>query len=142
MNDDVLAHLEALLRNLSADEKSKLDELLAPELAATWLPNPGPQTAAYDSAADILLYGGAAGGGKTDLLIGLALTQHQRSVIFRRHYVDLRGVEERNHRLARRLQRRRHGIAPSQLPHRVRRVGEARRRIFLAGQAARLHRFR
>src|SRR5262249_26025977 len=95
MNDDVLANLEALLRNLSADDKAKLDQLLAPELAAKWLPNPGPQTPAYGSAADMLLYGGAAGGGKTDLLIGLALTQHRRSVIFRRHFVDLRGVEER-----------------------------------------------
>ena len=41
-----------------------------------------PQRTAYDSMADILLYGGSAGGGKTDLGIGLALTQHSRSIIF------------------------------------------------------------
>ena len=31
-----------------------------------WLPLPGPQTQAYFSQADILLYGGAAGGSKSD----------------------------------------------------------------------------
>jgi hypothetical protein len=30
-----------------------------------WVPNPGPQTDAYLSEADILLYGGQAGGGKS-----------------------------------------------------------------------------
>lgn len=92
---DVLADLEALLKDLPAKQKQELDQLIATELKAPWLPNAGPQTQAFNSKADIVLYGGAAGGGKTDLLIGLALTQHERSVIFRRAYVDLRGVEER-----------------------------------------------
>jgi hypothetical protein len=60
-----------------------------------WLPNPGPQSDAYFSEADLLLFGGQAGGGKSDLLLGLATGEHKRSVIFRRAYVDLRGVEER-----------------------------------------------
>ena len=47
------------------------------------------------SKADLLLYGGAAGGGKTDLLLGLALTAHERAVIFRRAYADLKGIEQR-----------------------------------------------
>ena len=64
---------------------------IVPELTAAWTPEPSnpPQVEAYHSKADLLLYGGAAGGGKTDLLIGLALTAHERSVIFRRAYVDL-----------------------------------------------------
>jgi hypothetical protein len=68
-----------------------------PEPAALWAPEPSnqPQVDAYHSAADLLLYGGAAGGGKTDLLLGLALTAHQESVIFRRAYVDLAGIETR-----------------------------------------------
>jgi hypothetical protein len=64
---------------------------------APWMPDPlnAPQMQAYTSPADLLLYGGAAGGGKSDLLLGLATTAHERSVIFRRTYEDLRGMEQR-----------------------------------------------
>lgn len=54
-----------------------------------------PQRLAYDSMADVLLYGGAAGGGKTDLLIGLALTKHRRSKLFRREHMQLGAIIER-----------------------------------------------
>ncbi len=57
-----------------------------------WLPLPGPQTDAYFSPADLLFYGGAAGGGKTDLLIGIALNEHLRSAIFRREYRQLAAI--------------------------------------------------
>ncbi len=60
-----------------------------------WVPNPGPQTLAYDSLADELFYGGAAGGGKTDLIAGLALNLHKRTLILRREGTDLRGIEQR-----------------------------------------------
>jgi len=50
-----------------------------------WKPFPGPQTEAYLSQADILLYGGAAGGGKTDLLLGVmyheAVSQNVRAFV-------------------------------------------------------------
>lgn len=49
-----------------------------------WVPNPGPQTAAFFSEADELLFGGEAGGGKSDLGIGLSLTEHTRSLVLRR----------------------------------------------------------
>lgn len=54
-----------------------------------WSPNPGPQTQAYLSEADVLLYGGEPGGGKTQLLLGLAFNEHRESMIFRRKYTDL-----------------------------------------------------
>ncbi len=61
-----------------------------------WIPLPGPQTDAYHSAADELFYGGAAGGGKTDLAIGLAVTAHRRSRIFRRESTQLLGIIDRS----------------------------------------------
>ena len=61
-----------------------------------WKPFKGkPQEEAFKSKADILFYGGAAGGAKTDLLIGLALTAHYQSIIFRREYKQLRWIEDR-----------------------------------------------
>lgn len=41
-------------------------------------------------------YGGAAGGGKTDLLLGLAGARHRRSIIFRRIFPSVRGIIERS----------------------------------------------
>lgn len=54
-----------------------------------WMPNPGPQTDAYNSQADCLLYGGEPGGGKSQLILGLAFNEHRRSLIMRREYGDL-----------------------------------------------------
>ena len=56
-----------------------------------WSPLPGPQTEAYHCDADELFYGGAAGGGKSDLALGLAITAHQKSIIFRRELTQLSG---------------------------------------------------
>jgi hypothetical protein len=60
-----------------------------------WLPMPGPQTLALETDADELYYGGAAGGGKTDLLIGAGVTQHRKSIIFRREYPQLADIISR-----------------------------------------------
>lgn len=62
-----------------------------------WSPRVGtPQEAAFYSAADEIFFGGIAGAGKTDLLLGLALTSHLKSIIFRREYPQLTGVIERS----------------------------------------------
>lgn len=60
-----------------------------------WVPNPGPQTLAFNSEADELYYGGSAGGGKSDLLLGLALTKHKKSLLLRRMIDDARGLMNR-----------------------------------------------
>ena len=60
-----------------------------------WKPNPGPQTLAFYSEADELFYGGQAGGGKTDLLVGLSLTAHTRSLILRRTNKEATKLVER-----------------------------------------------
>ncbi len=57
-----------------------------------WLPNPGPQTDAYYSTANVLLYGGQGGGGKSDLALGLGLTAHRRTLLMRRKYANLGGL--------------------------------------------------
>lgn len=64
------------------------------DLRPTWTPNDGPQRAAYDSLADELFYGGAAGGGKTNLIVGVAATCHLKSIIFRREFPQLAEVED------------------------------------------------
>jgi hypothetical protein len=57
-----------------------------------FIPSPGPQTEAYLSDADVMLFGGSPGGGKSALLNGLALNEHKRSLIVRRNFIDLDGV--------------------------------------------------
>lgn len=59
-----------------------------------FVPLPGPQTDAYLSKADVLLYGGQAGGGKSFLLMGLANQEHTRSIVFRRESSQTDGLEE------------------------------------------------
>lgn len=56
-----------------------------------WVPNPGPQTDAYFSPADLLYYGGSAGGGKSQLLLGTAINEHMISRLFRRQFKDIDG---------------------------------------------------
>lgn len=84
-----LEAVEAKIKAMTPEQRAKLKETVKKQLARCWLSQPGPQMDAYNSLADETLYGGAAGGGKTDLLLGLATTAHMRSIIFRRQAVDL-----------------------------------------------------
>lgn len=92
----LLEEITQKLGGLSPDDKKAV---VADALAATasmkWVPNPGPQTDAYFCPADVLLYGGQGGGGKSDLGLGLAFTAHQRSLIMRRKYANLSALTER-----------------------------------------------
>lgn len=83
MLDELLARVSAL----DDAGKAALDkELLERTGDQKWFPDPDnrPQTEAYFHPADEIYYGGEAGGGKTDLIIGLSLTAHKRSLILRR----------------------------------------------------------
>lgn len=68
---------------------------MTPSTGPLWTPLDGPQTQALESEADEVFYGGAAGSGKTDLLLGLALTRQWSSIIYRREYGQLRAIIER-----------------------------------------------
>ena len=80
--------LDEILKQLDSLPEDKRKELIQQAKENTkdipWLPNPGPQTEAYYCEADELLMGGQAGGGKSDLLVGLSLTAHKRSLVLRR----------------------------------------------------------
>lgn len=89
-----LSQLEAVIAQLSGEDRKKLQETVSSELAKPFLSNPGPQTEALHSDADILLYGGAAGGGKTALEVGCAALGHQEGIIFRREATQLDGLIE------------------------------------------------
>ena len=94
---DLFAELAAKIRDMPEAARADLAVGLKDDLAVAWAPDPRnkPQVEAYYSPANVLLYGGAAGGGKTDLIVGLAATKHENSVIFRRQSIDLRGIEAR-----------------------------------------------
>lgn len=52
-----------------------------------------PQQLALESPADELFFGGGPGGGKSQLALGLAMTQHKNSIIFRREFRQFEGAE-------------------------------------------------
>lgn len=78
---------------LGEDEETEPEPATEPLL---WRPLPGVQTEAYYSEADEMFYGGAAGGGKSDLLLGLAMTAHKRSLILRRESTQLSALVSRS----------------------------------------------
>ncbi len=85
--------LNELIDRVEAMDNVSREALISEANEATkgmvWVPNPGPQTDAYFSKADVLLYGGEPGGGKSSLVLGLAFNNHLRSLIMRRQYTDL-----------------------------------------------------
>lgn len=66
-----------------ADE---IDKISGDESANGWQPNKGRQTEGFHSEAFETLYGGSAGGGKTDLMVGLSVSPdspHKDAIIYR-----------------------------------------------------------
>lgn len=91
MLDEILARLDKLTPEQLKDLEREVNESV-PDLL--WYPHPEnkPQCEAYYSKADVLLFGGNPGGGKTALGIGLGLTEHRRTLIVRKQFTDLEGV--------------------------------------------------
>lgn len=93
MKPDEVRELEAYL---TEEERAELADLIELDLdEVLWRSLPGPQAMAWQSDADIVGYGGAAGGGKTDLICGLALMRHHRVLIARREKAQTEGVVQR-----------------------------------------------
>lgn len=86
-----------LLTHLSPEEREELDALIAADIdARVWIAQPGPQTTAWNSKADVIGFGGAAGGGKTDLACGKAVCgAHELIAIFRREGTELTAIVDR-----------------------------------------------
>jgi hypothetical protein len=89
-----LRALESVISQLSAEDRQELVAMAAGELAKPFRPNPGAQTEALESLADILLYGGQAGGGKSALEVGCAANNHMSGLILRREASQLDGLIE------------------------------------------------
>lgn len=89
-----LKAVERLIASLSPAKLKELESIpeVAAQLAKPFRPLPGPQSMAYYSDADQLLYGGQAGGGKSYLLLGVAANEHKRSLILRRESVEIDGL--------------------------------------------------
>lgn len=94
--DEIISKFKEMPENPRGEFKKTIMEKTALQ---TWFPNPGPQTQAYFIRADITLYGGQAGGGKTDLMIGCATQAHSRAIIFRREGSQIDGLESAGNRI-------------------------------------------
>lgn len=90
-----LAEVISALKGLPPAARAELEKTAIEGTAhLRWLPSPGPQTDAYNSNADILLFGGEPGGGKTSLIVGLAFNCHENALLMRRQYTDLDAMIE------------------------------------------------
>jgi hypothetical protein len=87
--EDIVSRLTAMPH---AQRKAAQDEAVALTKGMVFIPNTGPQLEAYYSQADVLLFGGSPGGGKSGLGLGLAINEHYRSLVLRKNFTDLEGL--------------------------------------------------
>jgi phage terminase large subunit-like protein len=88
--------LAALEQYLTSEERAEFYKLLEQDAREVlWRPLLGPQTMARQSKADIIGFGGSAGGGKTDWVVGEMLSGHERCLITRREKAQTDGIVQR-----------------------------------------------
>lgn len=93
-----MSEYDAILAAMTPDERAQFETLCglndAPPL---WQPDPQnkPQQMAFESEADVIGFGGAAGGGKSDFAIGIGLMRHETVQFFRREGTELTGIIDR-----------------------------------------------
>ena len=93
---DLHGEITDSLRNAAPEERDEAAAIWHEKTThIAWTANAGPQADAYHCEADELFYGGQAGGGKTDLGLGLALTAHKRALVLRRVNKDALKLVER-----------------------------------------------
>ena len=99
-----MSQLDEIISRVTSMDNAARTELMKDVEKTTgnmrWVPNPGPQTDAYLSEADVLLFGGEPGGGKSNLGLGLAFNVHKRTLIMRRNYGDLSRLIEDSVKIA------------------------------------------
>lgn len=71
--------IDSLIKKLSPREIKTLKAMID-AYVVSWKPESKPQELAYYSKADVIGFGGAAGGGKTSLLCGLALAPWHKQI--------------------------------------------------------------
>jgi hypothetical protein len=90
-----LEQIVGLLNALPPDQREIVERAAIEHTKKrVWVPNPGFQEMAYRSLADELFAGGEPGGGKSILLVGTAIEDHSSSIIFRREYPQIKGLED------------------------------------------------
>jgi hypothetical protein len=86
--------LPALLARMPEEDLRKLDQAARARTGnRRFVPNPGAQTVALKSSAEIMMFGGSAGSGKTSVSVGLA-EDHLHTIIFRREASQTDGLEK------------------------------------------------
>lgn len=96
-----MSALQEMIATLQAAPPEVRDEMmtLAAGVEKPMMPNEGPQTDAYFSQAEVMLYGGQAGGGKTFLELGWGINEADAGIIFRRQRNQTDGLETEGKRL-------------------------------------------
>lgn len=85
--------LNEILSKLTGEQKKEVADLAIKQtLGMVFIPSQGKQLQAYLSKADILLFGGNPGGGKTALGCGWALNESERALLLRKNFSDLEAI--------------------------------------------------